>query len=122
MKFRKSYGSIALLLGVISFTPLSAMAQPHDCDTMPNDTFGKITKCVTVEGVREHQKAFQEIADKYGDVRASGTPGYDESVEYVAKKMLVRMKADSEKVALILTFLAYFFSLFVNNLACAYQS
>jgi len=36
--------------------------------------------------------------------------------DYVAKNILVKLKADTEKVALTLTFLSYFFSLFVNNL------
>ena len=44
---------------------------------------------MTLEGVREHQAAFQEIADAnddpfYPGTRAAGTEGYAESVEYVA--------------------------------------
>ena len=39
---------------------------------------------MTLEGVRAHQQAFQEIADANGGTRASGTAGYDESVAYVA--------------------------------------
>ena len=44
---------------------------------------------MTLEGVREHQEAFQAIADAnddpfYPGTRAAGTEGYDESVEYVA--------------------------------------
>jgi hypothetical protein len=41
---------------------------------------------VTLDGVREHQAAFQAIADANGDTRVSGRPGYDASVEYVADK------------------------------------
>ena len=33
--------------------------------------------------VREHQAAFQAIADANGGTRAAGTPGYDASVDYV---------------------------------------
>ena len=47
---------------------------------------------MTVEGVREHQRAFQRIADanddpNYTGTRAAGTEGYRESVEYVAGKL-----------------------------------
>ena len=42
---------------------------------------------VTVEEVREHQAAFQAIADANGGVRYSGSPGYDASADYVAYKM-----------------------------------
>jgi Zn-dependent M28 family amino/carboxypeptidase len=38
---------------------------------------------MTLEGVREHQAALQEIADENGGTRAAGTPGYDASVDYV---------------------------------------
>ncbi len=41
---------------------------------------------VTVEGVRQHQAALQEIADANGGTRASGTPGYDASAAYVAEQ------------------------------------
>ena len=87
MKYKISFGSVALLLGTLSLTPITGLAQSHDCDTMPNNSYKKLLKCVTVEGVREHQKAFQEIADRNGGVRSSGTPGYDESVDYVADRM-----------------------------------
>jgi Zn-dependent M28 family amino/carboxypeptidase len=45
--------------------------------------------CGTLEGVREHQAAFQQIADDsgdpvYPDSRAAGTKGYADSVDYVA--------------------------------------
>ena len=41
-------------------------------------------ECVTLDAVRAHQAAFQAIADANGGIRASGTPGYDASVDYVA--------------------------------------
>lgn len=42
---------------------------------------------MTVDGVREHQAALQAIADANGGIRTSGTPGYDESVAYVADRL-----------------------------------
>ena len=46
-----------------------------------------IRKAVTLAGVREHQQAFQDIADDNDDIRASGTPGYDASVDYVEERL-----------------------------------
>jgi Zn-dependent M28 family amino/carboxypeptidase len=46
------------------------------------DTSG-LRDAVTVEGLREHQRALQRIANQNGGTRASGTPGYDASAEYV---------------------------------------
>jgi Zn-dependent M28 family amino/carboxypeptidase len=42
---------------------------------------------VTLEGVREHQAAFQAIADANGGTRQAGTPGYEQSVDYVVERM-----------------------------------
>ena len=50
------------------------------------DTFA-LREAVTVDGIRAHQQAFQDIADADGGTRASGTPGYDESVSYVAGQL-----------------------------------
>lgn len=43
--------------------------------------------CVTLDGAREHQAAFQDIADANNGIRTSGTPGYDESVFYVRDRL-----------------------------------
>ena len=42
---------------------------------------------MTLEGVREHQAAFQAIADANGGNRFSGLPGHDASVEYVVERL-----------------------------------
>jgi aminopeptidase Y len=39
--------------------------------------------------VREHQAAFQAIADANNGHRTSGTPGFDQSVDYVVQRMTV---------------------------------
>ena len=52
-----------------------------------NNTHAKLLECVTLAGVREHQAALQAIADANGGTRASGTPGYDASVQYVVDRM-----------------------------------
>ena len=80
-----SAGLAALLLAAL--LPGQAVAQA--CEKRTNNTYEKLLGCVTLEGVREHQEAFQAIADTsddpvYPGTRAAGTEGYAESVEYVA--------------------------------------
>ncbi|HXV58912.1 MAG TPA: M20/M25/M40 family metallo-hydrolase [Gaiellaceae bacterium] len=57
------------------------------CDKRSNNTYQKILECVRLAEVREHQAAFQAIADANGGNRFSGTPGYDASVDYVVEKL-----------------------------------
>lgn len=64
-----------------------ALAASAACGNRVNNTFDKLLDCVTLEGVRNHQAAFQAIADANGGTRAAGTPGYDQSVAYVVSKM-----------------------------------
>jgi Zn-dependent M28 family amino/carboxypeptidase len=59
----------------------AALADPN------NNNSNKLRAAVTVAGIREHQLAFQAIADANGGIRTSGTPGYDASVAYVAEKL-----------------------------------
>ena len=87
--FRKSVLIIALMVvfaAALIVVP-TAFADVSACANRTNSTFGKLLECVTLEGVREHQAAFQAIADANGGTRASGTPGYDASVEYVVDRM-----------------------------------
>jgi Zn-dependent M28 family amino/carboxypeptidase len=85
--------ALVAVLGLLAamLLPLpAAVAAPKDaCDTRTNNTYRKLLECVTLEGVREHQAALQEIADNnddpfYPGTRAAGTEGYDNSVDYVA--------------------------------------
>jgi len=63
------------------------MAGPKSCEKRVNNNHKKLLECVTVEGAREHQAAFQAIADASNGIRTSGTPGYDASVDYVVDRM-----------------------------------
>ncbi len=67
--------------------PAVAAAGPESCDNRDNNTHAKLLECVTLDGVRAHQAAFQAIADANGGTRVSGTPGYDASVDYVAQAL-----------------------------------
>ena len=60
--------------------PTSASAI-HDVHTR------KLREAVTVNGILQHERAFQRIANHNDGTRASGTLGYDASVDYVAQRM-----------------------------------
>jgi aminopeptidase Y len=76
------------VLAVSALTlPGVAGAGPEGCDSRSNNTPAKLLECVTLDGVRAHQAAFQAIADANGGTRVSGTPGYDQSVDYVAQTL-----------------------------------
>jgi Zn-dependent M28 family amino/carboxypeptidase len=47
----------------------------------------KLRKAVTVSGILQHERAFQRIANENDGTRASGTPGYTASANYVVKKL-----------------------------------
>ncbi|MEE9473736.1 MAG: M28 family peptidase, partial [Acidimicrobiia bacterium] len=73
------------LLGVFSLLAALVVA-PGASAAVQVDT-SELREAVTVEGVRVHQLAFQAIADANSGTRASGTPGYDASADYVADLM-----------------------------------
>jgi Zn-dependent M28 family amino/carboxypeptidase len=77
---------VALVAATFVFAS-TVLAGEEACGTRVNNTFGKLLECVTLEGVREHQAAFQAIADANNGIRTSGTPGYDQSVDYVVDRM-----------------------------------
>jgi Zn-dependent M28 family amino/carboxypeptidase len=49
---------------------------------VPTDTSG-LQDAVTADAIMGHLAELQKIADNNGDTRASGTPGYDASVDYI---------------------------------------
>ncbi len=85
-KFVRILVVVALMATAFAFTS-TAFAGAESCDTRVNNTFKKLLECVNVDGVREHQAAFQAIADANNGIRTSGTPGYDQSAAYVAARM-----------------------------------
>ncbi len=52
------------------------------CFLRRNNTPEKLTECVTLDGVRFHQRVLQAIADRNNGTRVSGTKGYDQSADY----------------------------------------
>ncbi len=63
-----------------------AVVAPSAGAADPAETKG-FRKAVTLAGVREHQAALQAIATANDGTRLSGTPGFDESVDYVKGKL-----------------------------------
>ncbi|HZH20409.1 MAG TPA: M28 family peptidase [Geodermatophilus sp.] len=82
-------GSSGLLLA-LALPATAATAGPgRGCEHRDNDTYDELLECVTLDGVLEHERAFQKIADNstdpvYPDTRAAGTEGYAASVDYVS--------------------------------------
>ena len=62
---------------VVSASGSVAQAEPRDVSSE------KLRKTVTLEGLQQHMEAFQAIGSANGNTRATGTPGYEASVEYV---------------------------------------
>jgi aminopeptidase Y len=81
--------ALGVAFGVLAALTLAGLAGagPGSCDSRTNDNLKKLTECVTLDGVRAHQAAFQAIADANNGIRTSGTPGYDQSVDYVEQKL-----------------------------------
>ena len=84
-----AFGAAAALTVALLPGQAASAAPSASCDNRANNTYQKLLDCVTVDGVREHQAAFQKIADNstdpvYPGTRAAGTDGYADSVEYVA--------------------------------------
>jgi Zn-dependent M28 family amino/carboxypeptidase len=78
--------SLGLATAGLALVGQSAEAADSRCNRT-NDSVRKLLECVTLDGVMEHQEAFQEIADENGGTRASGTPGYDASADYVEERL-----------------------------------
>jgi Zn-dependent M28 family amino/carboxypeptidase len=99
-RFRRGLTVIAVVLSALMLVPATAGARAqgeggdhgrellrHICKHRTNNTYRSLLQCVTGEGVEEHLEAFQDIADANGGTRASSTPGFDASADYVASKL-----------------------------------
>lgn len=95
MKLRTSRRTIrlgaatAVVAALVAATATSTSAAPSDtgCANRNLRTVDQLLACVNGDDAFEHLAAFQAIADANGGTRASGTPGYDASADYVAAAM-----------------------------------
>ncbi|QIK67781.1 M20/M25/M40 family metallo-hydrolase [Nocardioides sp. HDW12B] len=73
----------ALTIGL----PLSLTSTQLAADAAPAPSSAAFRQAVTVGGVLQHERVLQRIANRNDGSRASGTPGYDASAAYVAKRL-----------------------------------
>ena len=77
----RSVGIIVLATALYATSFAPATGAPN------NNNSAKLRDAVTLEGVREHQAALQEIAEQAGGNRFAGTSGHDASVDYVIDQL-----------------------------------
>jgi len=78
--------SVALLVSaLVAFVGL--LVPPSAAAPRSSNGSAGLRHAVTLDGVSEHLDAFQEIADEHDGTRASGTPGYEASVDYVVRQL-----------------------------------
>jgi Zn-dependent M28 family amino/carboxypeptidase len=115
MPIQPKLAALALLLALAACSPPDTTLDPSvelaagaeaACSARVNNTHAKLLECVTLDGVRAHQAAFQAIAAAHGDTRVSGTPGYDASVAYVVETL--------EEVGYRVTVQPFEFEAFIN--------
>ena len=80
---------LLLSLSTVIVTPTAAADEQEfpsesDCINQNLNQIHKLQLCVNADDVFEHLQVFQAIADANGGTRASGTPGYNQSADYVA--------------------------------------
>ncbi|HEX8344843.1 MAG TPA: PA domain-containing protein, partial [Actinoplanes sp.] len=71
----------AMMVGMVGAVAPAPSAQAVDRDDNPTE----LRKAVTAKGVMDHLGRLQDMADRNNGTRASGTPGYAASVEYVER-------------------------------------
>ena len=70
----------------LAVTQSAEAAEERPCNQIQGSV-DRVLECVTLEGVLEHEQAFQDIADANNGTRASGTSGFDASLDYVEERM-----------------------------------
>ena len=83
MDFRTRLAGAVIIGGAIGMGAASAAIAGKAVDT------SALRAAVTVDGIRAHQQALQDIANLNGGHRAAGSQGYADSVDYVAMELLL---------------------------------
>ena len=73
--------------GVVAATALIALTGTAAYAAVPTDT-SELRDAVSADAIMDHLAELQSIADANGDTRASGTPGYDLSVDYIEELLV----------------------------------
>ena len=74
-------------IGAVATTALIALTATSAYGAVPTDT-SELREAVTADAIMDHLSNLQDIADANGDTRASGTAGYDLSVDYIEELLL----------------------------------
>ncbi len=86
----RTSGRWTAAVAVLAAATLAVGVQPATAKPkadQPTKLAEKLVKQVSANGANRHLIAFQRIADANGGTRASNTPGYDASVDYVAGRL-----------------------------------
>ena len=75
------------LIGAVAIPLTLGLLMPTSASGIDDVNTKQLRTAVTVNGILQHERAFQRIANANGGTRASGTPGYDASATYVARKL-----------------------------------
>jgi hypothetical protein len=86
MRTKKVAPVLALALLAALLAVGIASAAPGDEDP-PLRASAELRRAVEPTSILVHERRLQRIADANGDTRASGTPGYGASADYVATKL-----------------------------------
>ena len=76
-----------LALGGVAVLAAAALLSPTQATAIDDVNTNELRDAVTVNGILQHERAFQRIANDNGGTRASGTPGYDASADYVTQRL-----------------------------------
>ncbi|MEV1132372.1 M20/M25/M40 family metallo-hydrolase [Agromyces sp. NPDC049794] len=74
-------------IGALATTALIALTATSAYGAVPTDT-SELRDAVTADAIMDHLSELQAIADANGGTRASGTQGYDESIDYIEELLL----------------------------------
>ena len=75
------------LIGAVAIPLTLGLLMPTSASGIDVVNTKKIRTAVTVNGILQHERAFQRIANDNGGTRASGTPGLRRLGDYVAQQL-----------------------------------
>jgi len=88
---RTTIVAVSLLAGLVVLGAVTLVAiirtESRPAQAPPMEVSSALREAVAPEGIMEHERRFQAIAEANGGNRAAGTPGYDASAEYIAERL-----------------------------------
>jgi len=84
---RATLAALACAVLAPAALPAVAPAAPAKKPNPQADVSAQLQRAVTVQGMLRHERAFANIAERNGGTRASGTPGFAKSRDYVVGRL-----------------------------------